>query len=61
MQHKYTKIKVLGKGGFGEAVLVEEKSTKVPVHAPFPLRHPCPSAAVTMFVLCMLSARSRGV
>ena len=26
--HKYTRIKVLGKGGFGEAVLVEDKSTK---------------------------------
>ncbi len=25
---KYTRIKVLGKGGFGEAVLVEEKTTK---------------------------------
>lgn len=26
--HKYTRVKVLGKGGFGEAVLVEDKSTK---------------------------------
>ena len=25
---KYNKIKVLGKGGFGEAILVEDKSTK---------------------------------
>ena len=27
-QHKYNRVKVLGKGGFGEAVLVEEKTTK---------------------------------
>ena len=27
-QHKYNRVKGLGKGGFGEAVLVEEKTTK---------------------------------
>jgi hypothetical protein len=28
LQQKYNRIKVLGKGGFGEAVLVEEKTSK---------------------------------
>ncbi len=26
--HKYTRLKVLGKGGFGEAILVEDKTSK---------------------------------